>query len=67
MSAVDTTGAGNCFNGALAVALARGETLDAAVGFAMGAAALSVTKLGAQSGMPTAREVEAFLAERTSK
>ena len=63
----DTTGAGDCFNGALAVALARGETLDAAVGFAMGAAALSVTKLGAQSGMPTAREVEVFLAERTSK
>lgn len=67
VSAVDTTGAGDCFNGALAVALARGETLDAAVGFAMGAAALSVTKLGAQSGMPTAREVEAFLAERMSK
>lgn len=66
VSAVDTTGAGDCFNGALAVALARGETLDAAVGFAMGAAALSVTKLGAQSGMPSAREVEAFLAEHAA-
>ncbi|MNW56945.1 Ribokinase [compost metagenome] len=67
VSAVDTTGAGDCFNGALAVALARGETLDAAVGFAMGAAALSVTKLGAQSGMPSAREVEAFLAEHAAE
>ncbi|HBU83197.1 MAG TPA: ribokinase, partial [Paenibacillus sp.] len=51
----------------LAVALARGETLDAAVSFAMGAAALSVTKLGAQSGMPSAREVQAFLVEQKAK
>ena len=59
VSAVDTTGAGDVQRRA-GGSLARGEALDAAVGYAMGAAALSVTKLGAQSGMPYAREVEAF-------
>ncbi|WP_025681230.1 ribokinase [Paenibacillus massiliensis] len=62
---VDTTGAGDCFNGALAVSLARGQSLDEAVSYAMAAAALSVTKLGAQSGMPTAAEVEAFQKEQS--
>ncbi|KAF0996570.1 ribokinase [Geobacillus sp. TFV-3] len=58
---VDTTGAGDTFNGALAVALAEGKPLDEACRFANAAAALSVTKLGAQAGMPRRQEVESFL------
>ncbi|PFJ06134.1 ribokinase [Bacillus cereus] len=50
---VDTTGAGDTFNGALAVALSEGETLQKAIRFANIAGGLSVTKLGAQGGMPT--------------
>ncbi|PJW16515.1 ribokinase [Geobacillus stearothermophilus] len=61
---VDTTGAGDTFNGALAVALAEGKPLDEACRFANAAAALSVTKLGAQAGMPRREEVESFLAEQ---
>lgn len=57
---VDTTGAGDTFNGALAVYLREG--LDRAVRKACAAAALSVTRLGAQGGMPRADEVDAFLA-----
>jgi ribokinase len=61
---VDTTGAGDTFNGALAVALAEGKPLDEACRFANAAAALSVTKLGAQAGMPTREDVESFLAKQ---
>ncbi len=61
---VDTTGAGDTFNGALAVALSRGMELEEACHYANAAAALSVTKLGAQTGMPTERELESFLAEK---
>ncbi|WP_420768622.1 ribokinase [Parageobacillus thermoglucosidasius] len=60
---VDTTGAGDTFNGALAVALSKGMSLEDACRFANAAAALSVTKLGAQGGMPTEEEVERFLRE----
>lgn len=49
---VDTTGAGDTFNGALAVALSEGMTLDDAILFANKAASISVTGLGAQGGMP---------------
>jgi len=49
---VDTTAAGDVFNGALAVALAEGASLDDAVQFANRAAALSVTRMGAQSSAP---------------
>jgi ribokinase len=58
---VDTTGAGDSFNGALAYALSEGAALEAACEFANAVAALSVTKLGAQSGMPTIDEVHSFL------
>jgi ribokinase len=58
---VDTTGAGDTFNGALAVALAEGQALTKAVTFANAAAALSVGKIGAQGGMPTRDQVEQFL------
>jgi ribokinase len=58
---VDTTGAGDTFNGALAVALSKGMELEDACYFGNAAAALSVTKLGAQTGMPTKAEVRQFL------
>ena len=61
VKAVDTTAAGDVFNGALAVALAEGQTLLEAARFASGAAALSVTKLGAQPSAPTRSEIELFL------
>lgn len=61
VKAVDTTAAGDIFNGALAVALAEGRPLPAAVRFANAAAALSVTKLGAQPSAPARREIEKFL------
>lgn len=57
----DTTGAGDTFNGALAVALAEGETLDNAVQFANAASALSVQKMGAQAGMPVRETVKKFM------
>jgi ribokinase len=58
---VDTTGAGDSFNGALALALCEGFELVEACQFANAVGAISVTKLGAQSGMPTRNEVEEFL------
>ena len=58
---VDTTGAGDTFNGALAVFLHEG--LPQAVRKACAAAALSVTRLGAQGGMPTRVELDAWLAD----
>ena len=59
--AVDTTGAGDTFNGALAHALAEGQSLDEAVYFANIAGSLSVEQFGAQSGMPTLNAVYARL------
>jgi len=61
VKAVDTTAAGDIFNGALAVALAEGRPLVDAVRFANAAAALSVTKLGAQPSAPLRRDIEKFL------
>ncbi|AZN40300.1 ribokinase [Paenibacillus albus] len=54
---VDTTGAGDCFNGAFSVAIAEGFDLAEAVAFGVKAATLSVTKFGAQAGMPTLDDV----------
>ena len=59
---VDTTGAGDAFNGGLACALAEGRSLDAAVHFATAVAALSVTRPGTAASMPDRAEVEALLA-----
>ncbi|WP_017728871.1 ribokinase [Halalkalibacterium ligniniphilum] len=61
---IDTTGAGDSFNGALAVALSENKDLKEACRFASAVGALAVTKLGAQSGMPTREKVEAFLNKR---
>lgn len=55
---VDTTGAGDTFNGALAYAIAEGFNLNRAVRFANAAGSLSVEKFGAQGGMPSLSEVE---------
>lgn len=61
VEAVDTTGAGDTFNAAFAVALAEGKALQESIRFANRAASLSVTKFGAQGGMPTRDEVEESL------
>jgi ribokinase len=61
---VDTTGAGDAFNGGLAVALARGQDLETAVRYASAVAALSTTCQGAQPSMPTKEMVEAFLSTK---
>lgn len=57
----DTTGAGDTFNGALAVALSEGMRLGESIRFANAAAALSIQKIGAQAGMPPRKEVLQFL------
>ena len=67
VKAVDATAAGDTFNGALAVALAEGRPLPEAVPFANAAAALSVTRLGAQASMPERREVDALVATRSQE
>ena len=61
VKAVDTTAAGDVFNGALAVGLAEGIDLPAAVRFANAAAAISVTRLGAQPSAPGRKEIETML------
>lgn len=58
---VDTTGAGDTFNGALAHCIAENMELKEAVKFASRAASLSVTRFGAQTGMPTLQEVQNIL------
>ncbi|WP_338877370.1 ribokinase (plasmid) [Spirosoma sp. SC4-14] len=57
VKAVDTTAAGDCFNGALTVAIAEGQPLAEAVGFACQAASISVTRMGAQASMPKRSEL----------
>lgn len=61
VTAVDTTGAGDCFVGALAAQLAEGAPLRAALAFANAAASISVQRMGAGPSMPTAAEVVAVL------
>lgn len=61
VNAVDTTAAGDVFCGALTVALSEGQPVKEAVVFAGAAAALSVTRMGAQTSAPTRREVEEFV------
>jgi len=61
VKAVDATAAGDVFNGALAVAIAQNKPIREAVSFANAAAALSVTKLGAQPSAPTKDQIDKFL------
>jgi ribokinase len=63
VQAIDTVGAGDCFNGAFAVALLEGRDPWTAARFASAAAAISVTRRGAQASMPSRAEVDAFLAK----
>ena len=58
VKAVDTTAAGDCFNGALTIAISEGRSLKDAVLFANRAAAISVTRPGAQVSMPYRHEVD---------
>ncbi|WP_454630492.1 ribokinase [Bradyrhizobium cenepequi] len=62
VKAIDTTGAGDCFVGALASRLARGSSLRDALGYANAAASICVQRLGAAPSMPTAAEVKDVLA-----
>jgi len=61
VKAVDTVSAGDCFNGAFAVALLEGKAPTDAARFASAAAAISVTRRGAQASMPSRAEVDAFI------
>jgi ribokinase len=63
VESMDTVAAGDCFNGAFAVALLEGNDPRTAARFASAAAAISVTQSGAQASMPTRAEVDAFLAK----
>lgn len=60
VDAVDTTGAGDAFSGALATALANGDELSEAVKFAVAAGAAAATVLGATPSMPTREKIEAI-------
>ncbi|MEK3888389.1 ribokinase [Bacillus sp. FSL K6-3431] len=61
VSVVDTTGAGDAFNGGFAFALGKSLPLEEACAYGNAVGALATTKLGAQTGMPTSEEVKAFL------
>lgn len=65
--AVDTTAAGDAFNGGFAVGLAKGMSPIESARFASAVAGISVTRRGAQSSMPTIQEVEQFLAQQTPR
>jgi ribokinase len=64
VDAVDATGAGDAFNGALAASLAEGRGMDEAVRRAVAAGSMATRARGARAGLPTREELEAFLAER---
>jgi ribokinase len=65
--AIDTTAAGDVFNGALAVALSEKRAIPEALRFAAAAAAISVTRAGAQPSAPMRIEIEEFLARRLTR
>jgi len=66
VKAVDTTAAGDAFNGALAFSMAKDNNLDEGIRFACAVAAFSVTRKGAQNSMPTAGELRRFMPKFTS-
>jgi len=61
VKAIDTTGAGDAFNGGLLTALAEGKTLREAARFANALAAISVQRIGTTPSMPTREEIDAFI------
>ncbi|EKO3659278.1 ribokinase [Vibrio metschnikovii] len=63
VSATDTTAAGDTFNGAFVTGLLENMSLESAIKFAHAAAAISVTRFGAQTSIPTRQEVDEFLAQ----
>jgi ribokinase len=65
VDAVDTTAAGDTFCGSLAVVLAEGKPLKDSLRFASAAAAISVTRMGAQPSAPTRKEIDKFLMEKS--
>jgi ribokinase len=65
VDAIDTVAAGDCFNGAFAVALLEGKDPLEAARFACAASAISVTRRGAQASMPTRADVDAFLQQQS--
>ena len=67
VKAVDATAAGDVFNGALALAVAEGKPLPDAVRFGHAAAAVSVTRLGAQPSAPRRADIDRFLRERSKE
>lgn len=64
VEAIDTTAAGDTFNGALVTALLEGRSLKEAIRFSHAAAAISVTRFGAQTSIPERSEVDAFLQQQ---
>ncbi|HDL3362367.1 TPA: ribokinase, partial [Mannheimia haemolytica] len=64
VQAVDTTAAGDTFNGALVTAMLEDKPLDQAIRFAHAAAAISVTRKGAQPSIPTRQETLDFLSQQ---
>jgi len=64
VEAIDTTAAGDTFCGAFAVALVENKSLQESLQFASAAAAISVTRMGAQPSAPTKKEIDNFIAER---
>jgi len=66
VQAIDATGAGDCFTGALAAGLAAGEAIEIAVQRAVAAASYSTTVIGATPGMPTIAQFDAFLASTSA-
>ncbi len=67
VNAIDTTGAGDAFNGGLAAALAEGKDLWEAASFANALAAISVQRIGTTPSMPDREEIDAFIKEREGK
>ena len=67
MKAIDTTGAGDAFNGGLVAALSEGKDLWEAARFANALAAISVQRIGTTSAMPTREEIEQFLSNHSDK
>jgi ribokinase len=65
VNAIDTVAAGDCFNGAFAVALLEGKDPWVAARFACAASAISVTRRGAQASMPTRDDLNAFMTEHS--